>query len=812
MSDNKFGFTVDDIIAEFDKKKSEPAAPQNSIQNDDFSEEFSEELSPTGEYVPRHMKPAPPEKDITANAEQTAEEASEHALPEEDTAANAEQTPVETSENALPEEENEEPQTQTDDAVPNELLSEYSEENASLDTSTSPESTEPSETTETAAETNETAQNSDSVPDESTEIDITYSNISSDNSEEETYEAQEPEQETAPQAVLNGVVPVTDFSDGSAAENNSFRSVFENGLDVSAAETETEQETIQILAANIPDWNNLVPEIQEQTPDTPEPEGEEIEEEEAEPSESSDDTAELPDDEVIEDDDPETDKAENTSDINASETDTEASEEENSPTDDIPPFDPEPLSPDVLNADNTPEKEKKNILKEILPWKGDSIFEIIRKIVFIIAVIVFVGAGIMLASTLIQSNRAVKDLEEIKGVVTTTAKTTIDSDGNVVTIAPTEEEEQQHNIDIMSYYKGISDKVVGFIELDGCDLYQPVVQDPSDTENTYYLTHTYYDEPNKGGAIFMDFRCTISEDYVSPNIVLYGHNQEDGTMFGNLKNYKQNLDFYAENPVVTLRTEYETGTYLIYAYFVTNALEKQDSNGVVFHYHDYIEALNDEATFDWYMGEVQSRNQIISPVKAEFGDKLLVLSTCSNEFSNSRFVVFARKLRDGESVSDYDFTTASFNPYARGVDWTAIMSGETTTTEETTAPEEDEEESETTLKRLKKKQTSASDDENTDETTTVPEESDDDGSDETSSSKKKTTTAEDSEEETTTKKTTKKTTAEEETTTKKTTKKTTAESETSAEETSSDSEDSAVTSVPENGEEEVTTVTAGSSN
>lgn len=811
MSDNKFDFTVDDIIAEFDKKKSEPAAPQNSIQNDDFSEEFSEELSPTGEYVPRHMKPAPPEEDTAANAEQTAEEASETALPEENTTANTEQAFEEASETA------EEPKSQTDDIVPNAPLSEHSGENTALDASALPESAEPTEETEASAETDETAQNSD-IPTSETAEDITDSNIFDDNSEKETNEVQEPEQETAPQAVLNGVVPVTDFSDTSAAENNSFRSVFENGLDGSAAETETEQETIQILAANIPDWNDLVPDIQEQTPDTPEPEGEELEEEETEPSESSDDTAELPDDEVIEDDEPETDEAENTSDTNTSETDTETSEEEAATTDDIPPFDPEPLSPDVLNADNAPEKEEKNILKEILPWKGDSVFEIIRKIVFIIAVIVFVGAGIMLASTLIQSNRAVKDLEEIKEVVTTTAKTTIDRDGNVVTIAPTEEEEQQHNIDIMSYYKGISDKVVGFIELDGCDLYQPVVQDPSDTTNTYYLTHTYYDEQNKGGAIFMDFRCTISEDYVSPNIVLYGHNQEDGTMFGNLKNYKQNLDFYAENPVVTLRTEYETGTYLIYAYFVTNALEKQDSNGVVFHYHDYIEALNDEATFDWYMGEVQSRNQIISPVKAEFGDKLLVLSTCSNEFSNSRFVVFARKLRDGESVSDYDFTTASFNPNARGVDWTAIMSGETTTTEETTAPEEDEEdESETTLKRLKKKQTSASDDENTDETTTVPEETSEDSSEETSSSKKKTTTAEaDEEEETTTKKTTKKTTAEEETTTKKTTKKTakktTAESETSAEETSSDSEDSAVTSVPETEDGEVTTVTAGSAN
>lgn len=765
MSDNKFDFTVDDIIAEFDKKKSEASAPQNSIQGDDFSEEFSEELSPTGEYIPQHMKPAPTEENTTQNAE-------------------------ETSETALPEETAAETQPQAADTVAAEPMCEHTEGNIIP----APENTGSAEETENGTPTNpdEDTQNNAPFPDGSAEDSITDSNNLDNNSEEEINEVQEFEQDITPEAVLNGVVPVKDFSDNNASENDSFKSVFENGLDDFAEESETD-ETVQILSSDITDWGDLLPEIHEQIFDALESDDEEIEEEEVQPDEntnSSDDASELSDDEIIDDDPTET---EGTPDADTAET----VEENNFPINDIPPFNPEPLTADSITpeADAAAPKEKKNILKEILPWKGDSVFEIIRKIVFLIAVVIFIGAGIMLASTLIQSNRALKDLEAIKEVVTTTAKTTIDSEGNVVTIAPTEEEEQQHNIDIMSYYQGISDKVVGFIELEGCDIYQPVVQDPSDTENTYYLTHTYYDEPNKGGAIFMDYRCTIRKDYVSPNIVLYGHNQEDGTMFGNLKNYKQNLDFYAENPVVTLRTEYETGTYLIYAYFVTNALEKQDSNGVVFHYHDYIEALNDEDTFDWYMGEVQSRNQIISPVKAEFGDKLLVLSTCSNEFSNSRFVVFARKLRDGESVSDFDFYSATFNPNARGVDWTAIMSGETTTTEETTAPEdEDEDSDETTLKRLKKKKQTSSDEENTDETTTVPEDTSEEESDDTTSSKKKKTTTEASEEE--------------ETTTKKTTKKTTKN--TTTEETSADTDGSAVTSVPETKEEEVTTVTAGS--
>lgn len=857
MSDNKFGFTVDDIIAEFDKKKADPSAPYNITE--DYDEEFSEELSPSGEYVPRHAKPAPPEE----KAEQTADIPDSSDAPPEETSPE-EAAPNDSAEMSIAEQDK--PKASDEHTALNEPKA---EEPTSEELSASPEADKDADSTDPADAL--TSENEAPETTENSEDNITDSNIIDDISEEETNGPSEPEAPPQPTAILDGIAPAESFADKSADESSEFSSVFTNGLDDTDKAEGEPQETVEVLNADIPDWGDILPEpsieeaIDEAVADH---DSEEIEEDETVPEDTDETDDDVSDEEII-DDEPESDEA---SPEEAAPTEKESSPEEKTDStesvsesetvqaDDIPPFEPEPitLTADEAAEDNS-KKEKKNILKELLPQKGDTVFEMIRKIVFIIAVIIFVGAGVMLASTLIQSNRAVKDLEQIKEIVTTTAKTAIDSEGNVITIAPTEEEEQQHNIDIMSYYKGISDKVVGFIELEGCDIYQPVVQDPEDTTNTYFLTHTYYDEQNKGGAIFMDYRCTISEDYVSPNIVLYGHNQEDGTMFGNLKNYKQNLEFYAENPTVTLRTDYETGTYLIYAFFVTNALEKQDSNGEVFHYHDYIEALNDEATFDWYMGEVQSRNQIISPVKAEFGDKLLVLSTCSNEFSNSRFVVFARKLRDGESVSDYDFTSASFNPYARGVDWTAIMSGETTTetseetSDETTAPEETDEDGETTTKKKKKKKTSAADEENgtdtlnadrsdtdtpvdADVTTVPPDASDEDGEETTSKKKKKTTTEvteetteeatskkkksttadtseETSSEETaeTTKKKSKKTTTEttaEETTSKK--KKSTAK-ETAAETSDTEStEESAVTGVPETESEETTTVTAGS--
>lgn len=350
-----------------------------------------------------------------------------------------------------------------------------------------------------------------------------------------------------------------------------------------------------------------------------------------------------------------------------------------------------PKKEEITENEDINEKWLARFAKGIFPIKGDSVFEVVRKIIFLAAVTVFVGAGIMLASTLIQSRKAQEIQDSMRDLIKTTVASYIDTDGSVVTIPPTPDEIAAHIEEVKKNVKEINEDYIGFIEVAGCDIYEPVVKG---ADNNYYLKHNIYGEQNKAGTIFMDYRCTVTPEYTSPNIVIYGHNQEDGTMFGRLKYYKvdytkadYNCNFYKHNPVISFNPEFENSEYLIYGFFVTNALENQDSNGVVFHYHDYIETLNDESTFNWYQGEVSKRNQIISPVDVQYGDKLLVLSTCSNEFTNSRFVVFARKLREGESVSDYDFSETRLNSNAQGVDWTAIMSGETSATE---IPEEEE--------------------------------------------------------------------------------------------------------------------------
>ena len=55
----------------------------------------------------------------------------------------------------------------------------------------------------------------------------------------------------------------------------------------------------------------------------------------------------------------------------------------------------------------------------------------------------------------------------------------------------------------------------------------------------------------------------------SDNIILYGHNQRDGTMFGQMDFYKWDAKYWLQNPYIYFDNRYEQSTYVIIASFVT---------------------------------------------------------------------------------------------------------------------------------------------------------------------------------------------------------------------------------------------------
>lgn len=183
---------------------------------------------------------------------------------------------------------------------------------------------------------------------------------------------------------------------------------------------------------------------------------------------------------------------------------------------------------------------------------------------------------------------------------------------------------------------------VGYITIDGTQVDNPVVQT---VDNEYYLATGFDGQEFRAGTVFMDYTDVIGpypEEW-SENIVLYGHNMADNTMFGSLRRYRQDLEFYKESPFITFSTNYADYTYVIFGLVITGGDADSD-----FLYWQ-MEELDDKKTFDSYVNTVESKNMIHNPLDVSYGDSILTLSTCYSDEDNSRFLVVARRLRDGEN-------------------------------------------------------------------------------------------------------------------------------------------------------------------
>lgn len=307
-----------------------------------------------------------------------------------------------------------------------------------------------------------------------------------------------------------------------------------------------------------------------------------------------------------------------------------------------------------------------------------------RKVIIIVASIILACSLAYLAYYIIQEQRAAKLEEELASrhseTVIITQQTTV-SETEAPQTETTEETttpapEPLVMLDSMQAFIDENKDTAGWITVGGTSIDNIVMQTDN---NDYYLDHDFYGRYSQPGTVFADFRCVVNDyDFnQSDNIVLYGHNQANGAMFGTLQKYKitkQNtskFDFYLQHPTFTFSNLYEEYTYKIIALFVCEVEPEQTRDGNVFDYHNYIRFGSKERTYEEFISNVEERSQIITGVDVQKGDKFLTLSTCSNEFEPSRFVVIGRRVRDGESP-EVDTSLAKLNPDAKEPDWNYI--------------------------------------------------------------------------------------------------------------------------------------------
>ncbi len=191
--------------------------------------------------------------------------------------------------------------------------------------------------------------------------------------------------------------------------------------------------------------------------------------------------------------------------------------------------------------------------------------------------------------------------------------------------------------EILDEYKNLfnmNKKLIGWLKIDDTIIDYPVMQT---YDNEYYLDHNINQEKDRNGALFLDKDCDVLAP--STNLIIYGHHMKSGRMFGNLDDYASE-SYYKKHSVIQFDTIYEKGTYEIMYVFRSKVYSEAE---VVFKYYQFIDCYS-EQEFDSYMQEMAAMSLYDTGVTAEYGDRLLTLSTCDSSVEDGRFVVVAKRI------------------------------------------------------------------------------------------------------------------------------------------------------------------------
>lgn len=242
----------------------------------------------------------------------------------------------------------------------------------------------------------------------------------------------------------------------------------------------------------------------------------------------------------------------------------------------------------------------------------------LRKILYIICII---GAGLCigyLAYYYVRLQENKKIYEDLQSQAETGAPTQVETEEK-----PAQTKESQKKPEIPVNFEElwqINPEIYAWIEIPGTSVAYPIVQSASD--NTYYLNHTIEGIAGYPGSIYTE--GVNAKDFQDFNTLVYGHDMEDGSMFGGLHQF-QDADYLKEHETLIIYTPEHKLTYRIFT-----AVTYDDRH--IIGSYDFSEKEEREA----YLASIGNTD---SEVTAD--SKLLTLSTCIASQPSNRLLVEA---------------------------------------------------------------------------------------------------------------------------------------------------------------------------
>ena len=166
----------------------------------------------------------------------------------------------------------------------------------------------------------------------------------------------------------------------------------------------------------------------------------------------------------------------------------------------------------------------------------------------------------------------------------------------------------------------INPEIYAWIEIPGTEVNYPIAQSSSD--NSYYLDHTIEGIAGYPGSIYTE--AVNSKDFKDFNTVIYGHDMEDGSMFGGLYLFRDE-NYLKEHETLMIYTPNQRLTYRIFT-----ALTYDDRH--IMGSFDFSDILQREE----YLASIGNSD---SEIRSD--SRIITLSTCIGGQPNNRLLVEA---------------------------------------------------------------------------------------------------------------------------------------------------------------------------
>lgn len=256
--------------------------------------------------------------------------------------------------------------------------------------------------------------------------------------------------------------------------------------------------------------------------------------------------------------------------------------------------------------------------------------EAIHYVIMGVSLLVFIFAAVFLIRIFSEYRKGADIYESIQREVFITGTSSMAPEGTTaettmyesVSYAESETPEALDMIDMTALH-AMSAYAVGWIQIPAISKSYPVAQY---TDNSYYLTHTFTEEENSSGSIFMDARNY--SDFSDRNVIIYGHNMKNGSMFGMLNRYERE-DFYKENNICFyITTDAGIRAYQIFAVCLV------PSDSII-----YTVDFSYDVSFSDFLNYVDESKLYDTDVTVLSTDYVATLSTCTSDDSVRRVVL-----------------------------------------------------------------------------------------------------------------------------------------------------------------------------